>query len=82
MKWTEPNPPTDGESYYDYVKCETPLGLVKIEWKSWKERPSYDVSLVDTWIGQEYSLKEAKKLVLDYLTVVSITLNTFLKDKS
>ena len=81
MNWTEPKPPTDGESCYDHVKCETPLGLIKIEWKSWKESPSYDVSLDDNWIGQEYSLKEAKKLSLDYLTVVNITLNTFLKDK-
>ena len=79
MNWTEPKPPTDGESYYDHVKCETPLGLIKIEWKSWKESPSYDVSLDDNWIGQENSLKEAKKLALDYLTVVNITLNKFLE---
>jgi len=79
MNWTEPKSPTDGESYYDHVKCVSPLGLIKIEWKSWKESPSYDVSLDDNWIGQENSLKEAKKLALDYLTVVNITLNKFLE---
>ena len=60
MNWTEPKPPTDGESYYDHVKCETPLGLIKIEWKSWKKSDNYSTMLNEEYIGDYLNLEEAK----------------------
>lgn len=67
MNWTEPNPPTEGESYYDHTKLETPLGKFIIEWKSWKESPSYDIMLGADWIGCEYELEDAKQNAEYYL---------------
>lgn len=67
MSWTEPRPPTEGISSYDHVICETPLGKATIEWKSWKEFPSYDVTINGEWICCEYSLEEAKEAVVNYL---------------
>lgn len=67
MEWTEPKPPTEGESYYDHVKCETPLGTAMIEWKSWKRRPSYDLMVGNEWVGAEYTLEDAKEAVRKYL---------------
>lgn len=66
--WTEPKPPTKGLSYYDHTICNTPLGEFIIEWKSWKENDSYDITLNrDEWIGSEYSLEDAKERVKDFL---------------
>ena len=82
MKWTDPKPPTEGESYYDHVRCETPLGEIFIEWKSWKEQPSFDVEFKGDyykWIGCEYSLDDAKKFGENYIKEVSNKLNEFLK---
>jgi len=67
MNWTEPKPPTKGESYYDHTICKTPLGELKIEWKSWKDSPSYDIDLNGEWIGSEYSLEDAKKVAEKFL---------------
>lgn len=66
--WTEPKNPTEGFSYYDHTICETPFGKLKIEWKSWKESPSYDVMLNDRdWVGVAYDLESAKELARNYL---------------
>lgn len=78
MKWTEPKPPTVGICYYDHVDCDTPLGLIRIEWKSCKESPSYDIEIKDVWIGCEYSLYNAKLLARHYLENLSKELNEFL----
>jgi hypothetical protein len=67
MIWTEPKPPTEGVSFYDYVDCETPLGKIRIEWKNWEESPSYDVELDSIWIGCEYSLEDAKIIGENYI---------------
>jgi len=71
MKWTDNRKPTEGVSFYDHTKCETPIGTIMIEWKSWKDRPSYDIGINGEWIGCEYSLDEAKK-----------TTHKWLKDKA
>ncbi len=39
LTWTEPEPP-DGAIMYTHVKSATPLGLLVIEWKGWKESSS------------------------------------------
>lgn len=67
MKWTEPKSPTEGVSFYDHTIAETPIGKVIIEWKSWKESPSYDIELDGEWIGVSYDLETAKEVVVIYL---------------
>ena len=80
MKWTEPKPPTPNQSYYDHVTAETPLGKVRIEWKSWKEKPSYDVEINNEWILCVYSLKEAKEETIKYIKNKYDELKKFLEE--
>lgn len=81
MEWTKPKPPTKGESYYDHCTCETPIGAFKIEWKSWKDSPSYDVMLDEKWICVEYSLEEAQRMARQYIESVQQQLTDFLYRK-
>lgn len=37
LAWTEPQKPDGKTSFYDHVIAETPLGQIKLEWKSWKK---------------------------------------------
>lgn len=67
MNWTEPKKPTEGVSYYDHVICETPLGECLIEWKGWKERDSYSVTIEGAYIGNGYDLGEAKIIAKEWL---------------
>lgn len=78
MIWTEAKPPTKGESHYDHITCETPLGRCIIEWKSWKYTPSYGVELNNEWIGSEDSLLGAKAIARSYLVHKYNELNDFL----
>lgn len=78
MIWTEPKPPTEGVSYYDHIICNTPLGDIIIDWKSWKDRPSYDVMLDAVWIGVEYDLEKAKEIAYNYLNKIYNELDEFL----
>ena len=80
MKWTEPKPPTIGINHYDHVILTTPIGEYVIEWKSWKEQPSYDVNLDCEWIGCEYDLKSAKDIAENHLLELANKLNGFIKD--
>jgi len=82
MNWTEPKPPTEGESYYDHVSLETPLGKIMIEWKSWKMDPSYDVELNGEWILCVYNLEEAKQDSLNYIKNKCNELTIFLEKGS
>lgn len=79
MNWTEPKPPTEGESYYDHVKCDSPLGEIRIEWKSWKDQPDYSVEIAREYIGTEYSLEDAKNAAVQYLTKIHSELTIILK---
>lgn len=79
MNWTEPNPPTKDVCPYDHVDCDTPLGLMRIDWKSWKESPSYDIELGDFWIGVEYDLDKAKEVAENYLISKAKELNDYLQ---
>jgi hypothetical protein len=67
LNWTPEAPPTDGVSFYNHTICETPIGRIIIEWKSWKESPSYDVELDGKWIGVSYTLSEAKELAQNHI---------------
>jgi len=78
MNWTEPKPPKQGISYYNYITCETPLGKAIIEWKSWKDNTSYDLEIDGKLIACEYSLDDAKEKALEYLVDKEKDLNLFL----
>lgn len=81
MEWTSNQPPTEGYSHYDHTTLDTPLGLFRIEWKGWKDTPSYDIMLNgDRWIGCEYSLGDAKRAVKDYLITKRDELSNFISD--
>ena len=79
MNWTEQKPPTEGVSFYDHVSLETPLGLIMIEWKSWKDSPSYDIMIDGNWLGVEYDLGTAKCKAIQFLKSKLDELNKFLK---
>jgi hypothetical protein len=68
----------EGISYYDHTISETPLGTIIIEWKSWKERPSYDIMLNGEWLGVENNLPDAKTVALKHVLDKSQELITFL----
>ena len=78
MNWTEPKPPTRDVSFYDHTICETPLGKIIIEWKSWKESPSYDIMLDGNWIAVEYDLETAKYVAKEYILNKQRELSDFL----
>ena len=78
MDWTEEKKPEDGVSYYDHTILVTPIGEFIIEWKSWKEHPSYDISIDGEWVGTEYDLESAKNKVTEYITDISNNLIKFL----
>lgn len=83
MNWTEPQPPTEGVNNYDHITCETPLGTMVIEWKSWKESPCYTVELNgDVWIGSDNTIEGAKILAKEYLSSKSKALVAFLNSET
>ena len=78
LPWSEISCPIDGVSYYDHITCNTSLGLLKIEWKSWKTNSSYDLFINDKWIGAEYEIENAKDLALKFLIDTRNDLNKLL----
>ena len=78
LNWTPEAPPTEGVSFYDHTMSETPVGMLKIEWKSWKDSPSYDVELDGKWIGGSYTLADAKELAQNHLFDIIKELTEFL----
>ena len=67
LQWTDPTPPTTGVCFYDHVIAKTPFGEIRITWKSWKERPSYDVEMPFDWSNDDRllwadDLEEAKEM--------------------
>lgn len=77
MRWSEEIKPNE-KSNYDHVFCDTPLGEIIIEWKSWKDMPSYDISMDGIWIGCKYSLIDAKYFSFYHLEEISNELNRFI----
>lgn len=77
LVWSEPSAPT-GYCFYDHCVADTPVGPIRIEWKSWKKYDSYCVSCEFLEYPTKHtcsSLEEAKaeaqkawdKLILDCL---------------
>lgn len=82
MSWSEISDPKEGVSYYTHTTLETPLGKAILEWKGWKEYPSYSVTIDGEYISEEYgTIDEAKEKVREYLTEKLNQLSTFLSDK-
>ena len=44
LLWTDPQEPNN-ELCYHHVISTTPFGDITIDWKGWKDYPSYDVAM-------------------------------------
>ncbi len=73
MYWTLPEKPSEHSSYYDHVTLSTILGVFKIEWKSWDDKPNYRVRIMSNY-GNLYEdvyngsdLDDAKDYVKIYI---------------
>jgi hypothetical protein len=42
LQWGEAQKPNTHKCSYDHVIARTTFGEIRIEWKSWKQRPSFD----------------------------------------
>lgn len=78
IKWTELSGPIENVSYYDHVMLSTPIGNFTIEWKSWKESPTYDILIGTEYVGSEFDLESAKNRVLAYLKRKTNELNNLI----
>ena len=60
--WSDPSPPNDF-CPYDHCSAKVPFGTMRIEWKSWKDYPSYCLyfDAGETFIGSFDSLDRAKE---------------------
>jgi hypothetical protein len=61
LEWTEPKPPTKGESSYDHCQADTPIGQYEIMWQGWKDEPGFIIHLDGKYIASRYSLDDAKQ---------------------
>lgn len=79
-KWSYPTLPNN-DSFYDHITLQSPLGLIIIEWKSWKELPSYDITNKTTgeWLGCEYDLRGAQNKVNELITNKFTELKIFIE---
>ena len=80
MNWTEKQEPNDKVPYH-HIELLTPIGTYLIDWKGWKENPSYDIELKGEWIGTEYDLESAKNLAENHLLELNNQLNGFIKSQ-
>ena len=80
MNWTEPQAPNDKCSY-NHVTCQTPLGEMLIDWKGWKDYPSYGVQLNGYYITTAYSLEESKEAAENFIKEKANELNNFLNNE-
>ena len=81
MKWSEIK---EANKYvnYTHINCETPMGEFIIDWKGWKENPSYDSHINGDYIGTNYDLDGAKSFCEEYIKDKSISMFKYLKENS
>ena len=79
MIWSEVKEPNDKVSY-NHVTLDTPLGEYIVDWKGWKETPSYDVSLNSEYIGSNYDLESGKDIAESHLLETANQLNGFISE--
>ena len=78
MNWTKESGPNE-EICYNHIKLATPLGEFVIDWKGWKEYPSYGIELDGNYLECENNLEDAKKFVETYLQDMTDRLNAFME---
>jgi hypothetical protein len=37
LEWSDVHPPTKDVSHYTHTEAQTPMGIIRLEWKGWKE---------------------------------------------
>lgn len=79
MKWSKESNPKEGVSHYNHTILETPIGEFIIEWKGWKEDPSYTIMLEGGYVTDVWDLLEAKKTVESFMYTKLELLKRFLK---
>lgn len=62
LTWTDPESPNQS-SFYDHVVAETPLGRIRIEWKSWKDHDTFCAQMPWGELVHGDDLDEAKSAV-------------------
>lgn len=68
LMWSEPKPPDGGKtSFYDNLFADSPLGKLKIEWKSWKDYPDFSLYLDDAFINSFDALEDARLGAIQFL---------------
>lgn len=86
MSWSEQFPPNE-DSYYDHMFLKTPIGIFRVEWKSWKDPCcDYTIYLAPTddlaatiYIDSTCDLESAQKCVMRYLVRIKDSLIEYLK---
>lgn len=83
LNWSEPTAPND-ECRYTHVQADTPLGVVRIEWKGWKDYDDptcqlpLDLDIANAFIvGND--LEDAKRKVEGRLMQLADELKSALK---
>jgi len=79
MEWSDKLSSKMGIENYNHSICETPMGMIYIEWKSWTLFYSYDVMIEGEYIGTRDSIDDAKQLAIEYLQQRVEELSEFLK---
>ncbi len=64
--WSVELSPSD-DCRYNHVFASSPIGRFSIEWKGWKEHDSRTVYLNGEYIGDYYTLDDAKLLAQKHL---------------
>lgn len=60
LVWSENFEPTKGVSSYNHCLADCSFGIYRIEWKGWKDYPSYGIDFNEEYIGSENYLEDAK----------------------
>lgn len=67
LEWSV-NCPPDRVVSYDHCTAPFPFGEIRLEWKGWKEDPSFSFYLNEDYVDEFYgTLDEAKKDVHAFL---------------
>jgi len=68
----------DDKYMTEFIALKTSLGVIRIEWRTWKVKPTYDVLIDDVKLFSAASLEKAKQKLVDYLTETANTIKQLL----
>jgi hypothetical protein len=75
--WREPVPPTKHKpDFHTYLS--TPVGTLFISWDSWRDNPTYEITIGSNHFATADSLEEAKELAIKHIKQKSEELIKFL----